>query len=202
MIATEVGFPGDAFRWGFDTESGEGNDEVCVPAFGFRIDAGFAGPIAVPGGIVFAVARIHHIGDAAVEGVVLARGVGTLGEAVEERLGGIRCEIEVDGFLIREDAVAVEGDEGGFIAEFGLGADVEGFVVVEQTRRRSVVLRGSVCNGGRSVSSCAAAFCHSGASSVSFAVVFAMARFLRPMGGALRMAFVSQLKQVFAYGSW
>jgi hypothetical protein len=107
-----------------------------MPALCLRIDAGFAGPVAVPGGVVFAVAGVHDVGDAAVEGVVSAGGVGALGEAVKEWLGGIRGEVEVDGFLIGEKAVAVEGGEGGRLAEFGFGAEVEGFVVVEEADGR------------------------------------------------------------------
>jgi hypothetical protein len=119
------------------------------------------------------MAGVHDVGDAAVEGVVSAGGVGALGEAVEEWLGGVRGEVEVDGFLIREDAVAVEGGELRFIAERGLGAEVEGVFVVEEAddrRTRQRVQRREE------------------------------REFVR--GGAWRMAFVSQLKQVFAYGSW
>ncbi len=136
VIAAEVGFPGDAFRGGFDAESLEGNHNVSMPALCLCIDVGFAGPVAVPGGVVFAVAGVHDVGDAAVEGVVSAGGVGTLGEAVEEWLGGIRSQIHIDGFLIGEDAVAVEGGELGFIAERGFGAEVEGVFVVEEADGR------------------------------------------------------------------
>lgn len=56
MVATEVGFPSDAFAGWLGAERGEGNHEMRMPAVGFRIDAGFAGLVAVPGGVVFAVA--------------------------------------------------------------------------------------------------------------------------------------------------
>lgn len=81
MIAAEVGFPGDAFGGGFDAEGGERDHKMRVPAFGLSIDAGFAGPVAVPGGVVFAVAGVHDVGDAAVEGVVFGGGVRALGES-------------------------------------------------------------------------------------------------------------------------
>ena len=134
MIAAEVSFPGDAFRWSFDAENGKRDHDVCVPAFGFCIDAGFAKPVAVPGGIVFPVARIHDVGDPAVESVILARGVCTLREAVKQRLCGIGGQVKVESFLVGENAVAAEGGERLFVAEFGLGADVQSFVIVEEAQ--------------------------------------------------------------------